>query len=128
VVLNFGSSHLLNPPPDPPEDMMANENYPTTEIRILTQLEHILMRPRMYFGDTPTASIELAAFINGYMVHRSGFMRGGFMDNECFGCKADPAKTLEENAIAYKAAIELWDKNKSGAWRCCVDAPKDPPK
>lgn len=108
------------------------QNYPTTSIKILTQLEHILNRPKMYFGDSPTASIELAAFLNGWMTHRSGFMRGGFgicggLHDE-FGCKPDPTKTLEENAAVYKAAIERWEKNKPepDTWRCCVDAPRQP--
>lgn len=100
---------------------MAAENYPTREVKILSMLEHTCLRPKMYFGDTPTTSIELAAFLNGWMAHRSGFMRGGF----CMGCRADPNKTPEENGKVFLEQILAWDKAKdeSGPWRCCVDAP-----
>lgn len=90
-----------------------------------SHLAPVCDRPRMYFGDTPTASIELAAFVNGWMAHRSGFMREGFG----MACQADPSKTLEENGQIFMEQILEWHRNRApGAWRCCVDAPKETPK
>lgn len=91
----------------------------TSEKVLRSQLEHIVLRPKMWVGDTPTTSIELAAFMNGYMAHRSGFMRSGFG----MSCQADPNQTPEENGKRFLDQILTWDKNKSGLWLCCVDAP-----
>lgn len=91
--------------------------YTEADLTSIRMLDHILARPKMYFTD----SLELAAFCNGWMTHRSGFMRGSFV-NSCFGCRADPIKTLEENAEVFKAVILEWEKNKSNEWRCCIDA------
>lgn len=96
--------------------------YTEKDLVILqSQLEHICARPKMYFGDTATISVELAAFLNGWMAHRSGFVMGGFG----MVCRADPSKTPEENGKIFIEQIMEWDRNKPGVWRCCVDAPRE---
>jgi hypothetical protein len=102
---------------------MTDKIYPSYDVKILSALEHICARPKMYFGDSATTSIELAAFLNGWMAHRSGFMCGGFG----MECRADSDKTPEENGQIFLDQILAWDKAKAelGPWRCCVDAPKE---
>ena len=79
-------------------------------------LHSILLRPTMYFGDGEQALTSLAAFINGYMTHRSG------LDMASFGhsCLPDYSKSLEENALTFKEMIDSWEKVHP-SWGCCVD-------
>lgn len=79
-------------------------------------LQHICFRPKMYFGDTKTTSIELAAFLNGWMAHSTGLMAGGFE----MKCQADMSKTPEENGRIFLDQIVEWFIANTG-WRCCID-------
>lgn len=105
---------------DEPKNVYTEKDFEV----LRSHLEHICMRPQMYFGDTPTASVELAAFVNGWMAHRSGFMMGGFG----MVCQADPNKTPEENGKVFIEQILKWDREKPGVWRCCIDSPRETKK
>lgn len=77
----------------------------------------ICKRPRMYFGDSSYTSVELAAFVNGYMSHRGGMMCGGFS----MMCQADPRKTPEENGAHFLTQVAEWEKDKQD-YNCCIDS------
>jgi hypothetical protein len=92
----------------------------TEQDRLLSDLEPVLLRPAMYFGDSPTVAVELAAFINGYMAHRSSFMPGGFG----MRCCADPTKSVWENAQIFREQLLSWAAemgSRGEVWRCCVN-------
>lgn len=124
---SHGLARLVSPDGEVVAERAAPPQPDQDRIQLFSMLEHVIERPKMYFGTLDAGgqkadsviALELAAFLNGYMAHRSGMMMGSFS----FGCQADPTKTLEENARAFKAAILKWDESKPGTWRCCVDAP-----
>lgn len=100
--------------------MTEKKIYLAADVETLHHIEPVLMRPKMYFGMDATSQ-ELAAFVNGYMVHRSGLMAGGFG-----WVQADATKTLEKNGQAFRIAMNDWIKNRPpGPWRCCIDSRKE---
>ena len=88
-----------------------------SEIEVHTGILYpLLRRPKMYFGDGEQAITSLAAFLNGYMTHRSGLCPSSF-GHSCF---PDYGKSLEENALVFGAMIDAWESEHT-SWGCCVD-------
>lgn len=67
-------------------------------------IKHVLLRPAMYVGDGPEASIALAWFINGFIAARQGF---GWNSLFCrCPCVPDPTLSLKENAARFLKQLE----------------------